>query len=241
MVFTGLLVVAAGLGSSGGGGNEPSTLLPPPAESAVSGRIVERLPTRSLVVAFTFDAGGNDAGAAKILAALRTARVPATFFLTGRWALRFPRRTRTIAVRHTIGNHTYSHPDLTRLPLTAVRREVVRGEQTVRSVTGRPLARLFRFPFGAYDPSRLRLVNRLGYTAIGWTVDTLGWKGTSGGQSGRSVVARVLGALRPGEVVLMHVGAHPRDRSTLDADALPTLIRAIRARGYRFVAISSYV
>jgi peptidoglycan/xylan/chitin deacetylase (PgdA/CDA1 family) len=68
-------------------------------------------------------------------------------------------------------------------------------------------------------------------------VDTLGWMGTSGGQSVQTVVNRVLANLRPGEIVLMHVGSHPTDGSTLDADALPTIIAELRQRGYGFVTI----
>ena len=48
-------------------------------------------------------------------------------------------------------------------------------------------------------------------------------------------MSRVLGALRPGEIVLMHVGSNPDDRSTLDADALLQLISRLKARGYSFV------
>jgi peptidoglycan/xylan/chitin deacetylase (PgdA/CDA1 family) len=52
--------------------------------------------------------------------------------------------------------------------------------------------------------------------------------------------SRVLNALQPGEIVLMHVGA-ANDATTLDADALPTLINELRARGYALVLVSSYV
>jgi peptidoglycan/xylan/chitin deacetylase (PgdA/CDA1 family) len=83
-------------------------------------------------------------------------------------------------------------------------------------------------------------MRRLGYGSISWTVDTLGWKGTSGGQSTRTVVARVLNRLRPGQIVLPHVGSHPTDHSTLDADALPTLITELRNRGDGFTTIRRY-
>jgi peptidoglycan/xylan/chitin deacetylase (PgdA/CDA1 family) len=80
-------------------------------------------------------------------------------------------------------------------------------------------------------------VNQLGYTAVGWTVDTLGWEGTSMGQSNRSVTSHALAHLEPGVIILMHVGANPHDHSTLDADALPAIIRAIRAHAYQFVTL----
>lgn len=71
-----------------------------------------------------------------------------------------------------------------------------------------------------------------------WTVDTLGWKGTSGGMTVTKVVDRVLAAAEPGAIVLMHVGSNPDDGSTLDADALPIVIRKLRARGFGFVRLS---
>jgi len=80
-------------------------------------------------------------------------------------------------------------------------------------------------------------VNSLSYGSVRWTVDTLGWQGTSGGQSVDTVVRRVLDNLTPGEIVLMHVGSNPNDGSTLDADALPRVIDELRARGYGFVTI----
>ena len=84
----------------------------------------------------------------------------------------------------------------------------------------------------------ISVVNSECYVPFRWTVDTLGWEGTSAGQSVASVVSRVVSAARPGEIVLMHVGAHPTDHSTLDADALPQVITALRARGYSFVTLS---
>jgi peptidoglycan-N-acetylglucosamine deacetylase len=65
------------------------------------------------------------------------------------------------------------------------------------------------------------LVNRVGYVPVRWTVDTLGWEGTAGHINARVVTARVLAALRPGEIVLMHVGANRDDHTTFHPDALP--------------------
>lgn len=72
-----------------------------------------------------------------------------------------------------------------------------------------------------------------------WTVDALGRQGTSGGGSARRVVDRTLEALQPGEIVLTHIGSHPEDGSTLDADALPDVIAAARERGYDFVTLDA--
>jgi peptidoglycan/xylan/chitin deacetylase (PgdA/CDA1 family) len=206
----------------------------------VAGKIPDLLPTSRHVVALTFDAGADNAGAPKILAALARAGVTATFFMTGRWAELYPSWARRIAAGYPIGNHTFDHQDLLSLTPPGVRGELAMARAAIDRATGAPPIHLFRFPYGSSNASTLTLVNGLGYTAVGWTVDTLGWEGTSMGQTLGSVTSRALGHLQPGEIVLMHVGANPHDHSTLDADALPGVIRAIRARGYGFVALSQY-
>jgi peptidoglycan/xylan/chitin deacetylase (PgdA/CDA1 family) len=205
----------------------------------IRGQIPDRLPTRQRVVALTFDAGANDAGAPKILSALASARATGTFFMTGRWAQLYPGYARRIAARYPIANHTFNHRDLTTLSLPEVKSEVLGAASAIDKATGRPPIRLFRFPYGSNNGATLQVVNNLGYTAVGWTVDTLGWEGTAMGQSVGSVTSRALAHLEPGEVILMHVGSAP-DNSTLDADALPGIIRAIRAHGYHFVTLNQY-
>src|SRR5207302_7838126 len=94
----------------------------------------------------------------------------------------------------------------------------------------------FRFPYGSRDGRTLRLVHRLGYASVRWTVDTWGWMGLSQ-QSAGGAERRVMSNLVPGEIVLMHLGS-ARDHSTIDSKALPTVIRLVRARGYRFVTLA---
>ena len=93
----------------------------------------------------------------------------------------------------------------------------------------------FRFPYGDYSAHAISVVNGAGFVPVGWTVDTLGWKGTSGGITAQTVLNRVLGSLRPGQIVLMHCGSNPDDHSALDAAALPSVIQALQVRGYAFV------
>ena len=99
----------------------------------------------------------------------------------------------------------------------------------------------FRFPYGDRTDADVRAVNAAGYVAIRWTVDTLGWQGTSGGRSAAEVVDRVLDGATPGEIVLMHVGANPDDGTTLDADALPGVIAGLRGAGYGFTTVETLV
>lgn len=215
----------------------PPAPAPSPVPLACAGVDAERLGTSEPVVALTVDLGGDAAGVPSILRTLDDHDVPATFFVTGAWARRYPDQLRQIAAAYPVGNHTDTHPQLTRLTDAQVSAELAAVEQQVVALTGRTTKPLFRFPFGDRDARTIAAVNRDGYCAYRWTVDTLGWKGTSGGVSAQTVVDRVLAAARPGEIVLMHGGANPDDGTTLDADALPTVIRELRARGYSFVPL----
>ena len=208
--------------------------------AGLAGRDWERLPTSRRVVALTFDAGGDDAGVSSILATLARENVPGTFFLTGRWVQTYPGPARAIARTQRVGDHSVDHPHFTGLSDAAIRAEVLDAARTIRAVTGADPKPLFRFPYGDRDSRTIAAVNALGYVPVRWTVDTLGWQGTSGGRSTASVLARVLTGAAPGEIVLMHVGANPDDRSTLDADALPQIIHALRERGFGFVSLDMF-
>jgi peptidoglycan/xylan/chitin deacetylase (PgdA/CDA1 family) len=197
----------------------------------------ERVPTTEKVVALTFDAGANADGVPSILRTLEATGTSATFFLTGRWTEDHPDLARRIAQGYPVGNHSDTHPDFTDLTDAQLRAEVTAAERAIEAATDRSPRPLFRFPFGDRDARTIRLVNEAGYGSFRWTVDTLGWKGSTGGMTASAVVERVVDTVGPGQIVLLHVGSHPTDGSTLDADALPRIIEQLRGRGYRFITL----
>ena len=219
----------------------PSTPPAPPGSPVAipdpwRGIDVARLPTTLPVVALTFDAGASDTGVRPILDTLARYDVAATFFVTGAFARAYPDAVREItAAGHPIGNHSDTHPDFTVTTTAEIQAQLVTAERSIVALTGRPAAPLFRFPYGARTALDIQVVNAAGYVPFRWTVDTLGWKGTSGGIDAATVIRRVLDTAQPGQIVLMHVGANPTDGTTLDADALPRVIEELSARGYRFV------
>jgi peptidoglycan-N-acetylglucosamine deacetylase len=219
----------------------PGTTRPPrPAPgvpASLRGEDVTVLPTSRRVVALTFDAGANSAGLRSILATLADQQVHATVFLTGRWVEDNPSGVSSVrAGGHRVGNHSTTHPHFPALSDQAIATEVRGAEQRIQAAGADPRP-LFRFPFGDRDARTIAAVNDLGYIAVRWTVDTLGWKGTSGGITAQQVSDRVAAALRPGAIVLMHIGSNPDDGSTLDADALPGMITRLQGAGYDFVTI----
>jgi peptidoglycan/xylan/chitin deacetylase (PgdA/CDA1 family) len=198
------------------------------------------LPTSAKVVALTFDGGASDTGVPSILQTLAAKQVPATFFPTGDFARRYPDRVRAMAAAgHLVANHSDTHPDFTTLSAAAQSQQLAAAESAIRPLSGKTTAPWFRFPFGASNAAAIGTVNAAGYACIGWTVDTLGWKGTSGGQSADTVLNRVLATAQPGQIVLMHVGANPDDGTTLDAAALPAIIDRLRAMGYGFATLAA--
>jgi peptidoglycan/xylan/chitin deacetylase (PgdA/CDA1 family) len=208
--------------------------------SALLGTDWTRIPTTSKVVALTFDAGANAAGFASIESTLRAANVRASFFLTGTWARDFPAQANLIVQDGFLaGNHSMTHPYFTQLTDAQVTAQVQDAQQAVLRVNGADTRPLFRFPFGDVNSRVIADVNGLGYVPVRWTVDSLGWEGTSGGQTVQTVTNRVLAAAQPGEIVLMHLGSNPDDGTTLDATALPAIITGLQARGYGFVTLQA--
>jgi peptidoglycan/xylan/chitin deacetylase (PgdA/CDA1 family) len=211
----------------------PDTRVP----AALLGTDWERIPTDGRVVALTFDGGSSDSAVTSILSTLAREHVSATFFVTGDFARRYPGQVAAItSAGHRVGNHSDSHEHYPALTDAEIAGDLADAEAAIVAAGARA-APWFRFPYGRRTSADIRAVNAAGYVPVRWTVDTLGWKGTSGGQTTATVVQRTLGAAQPGEIVLMHVGANPDDGTTLDADALPEVIAGLRAAGYGFVTV----
>ncbi|KRE73348.1 MULTISPECIES: polysaccharide deacetylase family protein [unclassified Arthrobacter] len=212
---------------------------PAPFPESLRGQDLTVIPGAGRVVALTFDAGANAAGLPKILPTLAAKGVAGTFFLTGNWAANNPQAVaQIVAAGHRVANHSMTHPGFTGLGNDQIFQQVRGAEQAILAAGADPRP-LFRFPYGERDARTIAAVNSLGYVAVRWTVDTLGWKGASGGSSVQSVADRVQAGLQPGEIVLMHIGSNPDDGTTLDADALPRIIDRTAAAGYGFTTLDA--
>ncbi|MFI7228072.1 polysaccharide deacetylase family protein [Nonomuraea angiospora] len=175
-------------------------------------------------VALTFDDGPGPY-TDTLLAYLAAYHARATFFVVGGNVVTYPRvLRRTVAAGHEIGNHTWSHPDLTRLSPARVRSQLGRTDQAIRAVTG-VVPRLVRPPYGALNATVRRQTGR---PMVLWSVDTLDWRY----RSSATVARRALRAVRPGSVILFH-DIHPTT-----VRAIPRVLRKLAGRGYRFVTVS---
>lgn len=211
-----------------------------PPRASLLGNDWTRIPTSRKIIALTFDAGANADGYIPIRTALERANVPATFFLTGAWVRQFPAEAIDVAESGFMtGNHTDNHLHLPALTNAQIDAQVRRARTAILNTNGVDPRPLLRFPYGDVTTRVLTEVNRLGYVAVRWTIDTLGWEGTSGGITVQKVIDRVVSGARPGAIVLMHIGSNPEDHTTLDAAALPRVITRLRALGYSFVTLAA--
>ncbi|WP_047795808.1 LysM peptidoglycan-binding domain-containing protein [Exiguobacterium sp. JLM-2] len=200
--------------------------------SAAASKFVTSVNTTSKVVALTFDDGADGANTNKILDILAKNNVKATFFLTGSGANNHPQYIKNIAAKgHQLGNHSYTHPDFTKLTATQMKSELDRTEALIKSLTGKTTKPIFRAPFGAVNSTVLNGVGAAGYGyTIQWNIDTIDWKGLTASQINTKVQTNI----KPGSIVLMHTGAGAPGTPL----ALPTMISQLKVKGYKFVTVS---
>ncbi len=234
----------------------PADHVPIPAASTMAGEAVapgEGVVRRVVpangrkLVALTFDlcegsgeVAGYDGG---IVDRLRAMKVPATFFMGGRWAQSHQERAMQLLADplFEIGDHTYDHADLAHADAAKIAAEIARTETVLNGLVARVAAscpaaslpqktRLFRFPYGACGTDGPALVRAAGLTPIQWDVVS----GDPSGIAAAPMARGVLGSVKPGSIIVMHANG----RGKHSAEALATIIPELRARGYEFVTVS---
>ena len=197
-----------------------------------SGVVVSRAPTSEKVVALTFDDGPDPAYTPRVLAILRRYSLHATFFEQGRMIQRYPQIARSVVAQGSvIGNHTSTHPYLTRLSPQEIHREIDSCDRILASQVGIS-TNLFRSPRGDWNPVVYREMVRDHDRLILWTI-ALEHHDVPTPQS---MAQRVLQHIQPGDIILMHDGAFVSRETTMQA--LPLLIEGLQQRGYRCVTVS---
>ncbi len=184
-------------------------------------------------VALTFDDGPWPGSTASIVHVLHRLHVHATFFVVGYLVDEHPQLVRAeVRAGMTIGNHTYNHPEVPpfdELPAPLREVEIGLGAERLERLGVEP--RLFRPPGGAVSSEVVAAAAARGERVVLWSVDPRDWQP---GVSSKEIVRRVLGAVRPGAIVVLHDGGGDRS-ATLRA--LPAIVRGIRRRGLRLVAV----
>jgi peptidoglycan/xylan/chitin deacetylase (PgdA/CDA1 family) len=217
----GLASASAPAGGTGHAGRKsaPRGPAPPAAPARVDC-------TRAKCVALTFDDGPAES-TGRLLDILAAHHVRATFFIVGEQAAKFPELVRREhEAGHQVADHSYTHADLGRAPTKKIMSELTRTQEAIRRASG-VTPTMLRPPYGSLSKRLTGIATRMGMAQVLWTVDPLDWEH----RDTKYVERRVLKAVKPGYIVLMH-DIHPTTVA-----AIPAIIERLAAQGYSFVTV----
>ncbi|MFF3374798.1 polysaccharide deacetylase family protein [Streptomyces sp. NPDC002680] len=205
---------------------EPLTGYGPPPAAAHGRTLVRHEPLlrvsgRGRTMVLTFDDGPDPRYTPDILRILREHDVRAMFFVCGEMAVHNKDLLAEMTEDgHVVGNHTWSHPLLTRLTRGKIRWQMERTSEVVQDACGEAPV-WFRAPYGAWNRAAFQIGADLGMEPLAWTVDTLDWMTPGTG----TIVDRVERGAAPGVVVLSHDAGGDRSQSVRALrDYLPELL-----------------
>ncbi|QSR85574.1 polysaccharide deacetylase family protein [Methylacidimicrobium sp. B4] len=202
------------------------------AGSAAAGvHFVNHGPGLGRRIAVTFDDGPTPGVTEKVLAALRERQLSATFFMIGERVAAAPSLAHRVRGEgHEIGNHSYTHPQLGRLPAPQVLSQLQKTQEVIEQSTGfRPC--WMRPPYGSFRPAQAPLAAQEGLGVVLWNVDTRDWArpGTE------RILETVLTQARPGSIVLMH------DLHLQTAEVVGRILDGLLERGFELTTISGFL
>ncbi|WP_369190608.1 polysaccharide deacetylase family protein [Streptomyces sp. R08] len=232
--------------------SRPPTLAPGPAGLTPVFKNGPRVGGKTVALTFDADMTADEGPRAakgehfdnpQLISTLRALKVPATVFMTGRWADEYPAEARAIGrdPQFEIANHSYSHyaftGDCYGLPTVAPDRMKADVERayTAFKKAGVPNAMpYFRFPGGCYDRQALKTLSAVGVTAVQWDVVS----GDAFATDSDAVAQQVLDGVKPGSVVVMHC---TRSAAPATERAVRMVVPELRKKGYRFVKVSELI
>lgn len=182
------------------------------------------------VVALTFDDGPNASSTPILLDGLKERKVRATFFLIGENVEKDENEKivkRMYEEGHLIGNHTYTHCNLSKLETGEAKKELEQTDTVIEKITGKQPV-FVRSPYGELPVDSEQDLNRI---YIGWTVDPLDWMTENTG----AVVKTVVEEINPGDVILLH------DCYPSSVQAAIRIVDLLQGKGYEFVTVDHLI
>lgn len=176
----------------------------------------------------TFDNGYENGYTVKILDILKEKKAPAVFFVTGHYIKDQPELLkRMVSEGHLIGNHSWSHPDVTQISNEKLKDELAKVKQEVGQVTGQKEMQFLRTPRGIFNERVLASSKEQGYTNVFWSIAYKDWD-TNQQKGAGYAYEKVMSQLHPGAVILLH------SVSKDNTEALGKIIDDARQKGYEF-------
>lgn len=203
-------------------------------ENSSDNNIYRSNKNKYMKIALTFDDGPHPRYTHQILDILDDYKIKATFFVIGVNADNYPNTLSDIIERgHEIGNHTYSHPHVSKITSEDLRNEIEKCEASIYCLTDCK-TKLFRPPEGMLDNSISKVIGNLDYTTILWDIDTRDWAHTPPAD----IASNIIENISSGDIILMH------DYISYDSptpDALRLFIPNLIQRGFNFVVVSELI
>lgn len=188
-------------------------------------------PSPDRFIALTFDDGPHHSNTHAILDILKREGAKATFFVLGSRVETYPDIVARMAAEgHDVGNHTWEHRGLAKSGKEQALSSLRRTNELISGITGKPCL-LVRPPFGQTNQKVKELIHGQGWHEVMWDSDSRDWENKNPDR----ILSRVMRSVSPGSIVLFH-DIHPGA-----AIMLPTLIRAFKNNGYRFITISDLI
>ncbi len=188
--------------------------------------------TEEKVIYLTFDAGFENGNTPAILDALKKHQVSATFFVVGNYLETSPDLVKRMAAEgHTVGNHSYHHPDMTGKSDAEFEQELKLLEDTYREITGLELARFYRPPQGKYNTATLKHAKEMGYRTFFWSLAYVDWL-EDDQPTKEEAFEKLLGRIHPGAIVLLH------STSATNGQILDELLTEWEKMGYQIRPLS---
>ncbi len=181
------------------------------------------------VIYLTFDAGFENGYTPKILDVLKKHNIKSTFFLVGNYLETEPELVRRMVDEgHIIGNHTYTHPDMSKISdVEAFKKELLMLEEKYKSVTNQELVKFYRPPQGKFSEENLKQAQQLGYKTFFWSLAYVDWY-VNDQPAKEQAFKKLIPRIHPGAIVLLH------STSKTNADILDELIIKWQELGYSF-------
>ncbi len=189
--------------------------------------------TEEKKIYLTFDCGFENGNTPAILDALKKHHAAAAFFIVGNYMETSPDLVkRMIEEGHTVGNHTYHHPDMSKIgDKAAFQKELSDLEALYEQTTGQPMAKFYRPPQGIYSESNLKMAQELGYKTFFWSLAYVDWYQDQQ-PSHEEAFSKLIPRIHPGAVVLLH------NTSKTNGEILDELLTKWEELGYTFHPLS---
>jgi peptidoglycan-N-acetylmuramic acid deacetylase len=180
----------------------------------------------------TFDNGYENGYTAKVLDVLKKEKVPATFFVTGHYLESEPELVKRMAEEgHIVGNHSWSHPDLTQMSDERIREELEKVRAKTEELTGKKEMAYLRPPRGILSERTMAIAKDQGYTHVLWSLAYVDWK-TDQQKGAQYAYDSIMKQIHPGAVLLLHTVSKD------NADALENVLKDLKKQGYTFKSLN---